>query len=83
MAATLHQVVNDSPVPPSEHNPGLHPGLDRVILQLLAKDPRGRLASALEVSSCLADLDGVEQGKRIRWWPMAVAACLLALGIAI
>ena len=54
-AAIAHRVLHEEPVSASSRNPAVHPGLDRVITRLLAKDPAQRYARAEEV---LADLSG-------------------------
>ncbi|MFD3451112.1 tetratricopeptide repeat protein [Streptomyces sp. NPDC058691] len=46
------------PVPPREHRPDLPAGLDRLILDLLAKEPAHRPQSASDVSARLAPLRG-------------------------
>lgn len=45
--------VNDKPPPPRSRNPGLPPELDKVILKLLAKDPRQRYPSCRELAQAL------------------------------
>ncbi len=48
--------VQDQPRPPSSLADGLHPGLERVILELLQKTPEKRPSSALEVAQALEAL---------------------------
>jgi serine/threonine-protein kinase len=38
----IYKIVNEEPIPPRELNPELHPGLNRVILKALAKNPHDR-----------------------------------------
>jgi serine/threonine-protein kinase len=38
----IYKIVNEEPIPPRELNPEIHPGLDRVILKALAKNPHDR-----------------------------------------
>lgn len=45
--------VNDKPPPPRSRNPSLPPELDKVILKLLAKDPRQRYPSCRELGQAL------------------------------
>jgi len=56
------QHVERAPAPPSSLLPGLHPGLDRVILRALAKWPAQRQQSARaladEMAAILPELDG-------------------------
>lgn len=46
--------VNDKPPPPRSRNPSLPPELDKVILKLLAKDPKQRYPSCRELAQALA-----------------------------
>ncbi|HVL91436.1 MAG TPA: protein kinase [Actinomycetota bacterium] len=69
--AVIGQHLNVAPVAPSWHNASVPPGLDILILELLAKDPAERPASATEVA---ARLDQVEQE------PSATAAPSAAVG---
>ena len=50
------RVVSDTPPPPSELNPLVPPGLDRVIARAMAKDPAARYESALLLQSDLLTL---------------------------
>jgi len=56
------QVIQVDPPPPSRFNPHVPPGLDRIILKALAKEPGGRYQSAGELLSSLrtvlTDLQG-------------------------
>jgi serine/threonine-protein kinase len=45
--------VTDEPQPPSNHNPGVHPGLEAVCLRALRKAPDDRFASAREMRAAL------------------------------
>jgi eukaryotic-like serine/threonine-protein kinase len=51
--AVAMKQVSEQPAPPSAHNPGVPPALDRVVLRALAKDPANRFASAEEFSAAL------------------------------
>ncbi|WP_159400326.1 serine/threonine-protein kinase [Streptomyces sp. XY431] len=51
--AEVEAHLNEQPVPPRHHRPDLPGGLDRVVLQLLAKDPADRPGSALAVAEAL------------------------------
>ncbi len=64
--------IRDEPVPPSERcELDLPPELDRVVLRCLEKDPDGRIGTADELDSLLAELQDVypwtaEQARG--WW---------------
>src|SRR5687767_12848966 len=51
--AVISQHINSRPVAPSWHNPAIHYALDRLILELLAKSPADRPASAAVVADAL------------------------------
>lgn len=51
---TSRRIVEDNPGPPSKFHPEIPPGLDAVIVRMLAKRPADRYAKAADV---LADLD--------------------------
>ena len=51
--SVITQHINVPPVAPHWHNPGVPPGLENVILKLLAKDPTRRYQSAREVLDAL------------------------------
>jgi tRNA A-37 threonylcarbamoyl transferase component Bud32/tetratricopeptide (TPR) repeat protein len=51
--AVISQHVNSRPVAPSWHNPAIYDTLDRLILELLAKSPSDRPASAAVVADAL------------------------------
>ncbi len=55
--AVISQQVNTAPVAPTWHNPNLSPGLERLILDLLAKSPDDRPQTAAEVLERLKDLE--------------------------
>ena len=46
-------IVNDDPVPPSQHAPGVPPDLDAVVLKCLEKEQRHRYQSARELAEDL------------------------------
>jgi tetratricopeptide (TPR) repeat protein/tRNA A-37 threonylcarbamoyl transferase component Bud32 len=51
--AVISQHINSRPVAPSWHNPAINDGLDRLILELLAKSPADRPTSAAVVADSL------------------------------
>jgi class 3 adenylate cyclase len=54
--AIISQHLNTSPVAPSWHNPEVPKALESLILQLLAKDPEARPASAVQVRAALREV---------------------------
>ena len=52
--AILHQQVHADPVPPRRVGARVPPGLERLVLRMLAKDPAHRPQSAVEVASLLS-----------------------------
>jgi serine/threonine protein kinase len=56
-AQVLRQHVSARPVAPSQHEPAVAPALERLILELLAKQPKQRPASATEVADALASME--------------------------
>src|SRR5262245_36814644 len=50
---TVHQVLNEEPVPPSRLRPGLDGDLSTICLKCLSKEPQGRYASALALADDL------------------------------
>ncbi len=61
-AAVFAQHLTAEPVPPAEHAPDLPRALEQLILELLAKDPRQRPASAADVAGALAALAPTASG---------------------
>lgn len=53
ISATLYQVLNAVPPLPSDVNPGLPQGFDRIVARALAKDPDKRYQSAKEMAADL------------------------------
>ena len=51
--AILYQVLNVVPPLPSDLNPGLPPGFDRIVARALAKDPDKRYQSAQDMAADL------------------------------
>jgi serine/threonine protein kinase len=50
---TIHQVLNEDPVPPGRLRPRLPKDLERICLKCLEKDPRRRYATALDLAADL------------------------------
>jgi hypothetical protein len=86
--AVLRSLELKQPQSPLELNPQVPPALAGLILQLLAKKPDDRPASAAAVAAALAAIPPAAlvagrglKGKRRRW-PVWAAGILLALGFA-
>jgi eukaryotic-like serine/threonine-protein kinase len=71
MAVVVHH-ARTPPAPPSTRSEmPIPPGLDRVIMECLAKDPASRPQSAKELSRRLSEIDGLEpwtEGRARAWW---------------
>ena len=52
----IRTIRHVDPMPPTRHNPGLPPGLERLILRLLTKDPHKRPRDAASLEGLLASL---------------------------
>lgn len=55
--AVIAAHLRETPRPPAELNPRVSPGLDRVILKALAKNPADRFASAAQFRAALQSVD--------------------------
>lgn len=60
-AGVITQHLHAAPVAPSWHRAGIPPGLEALVLALLAKDPDARPANAHEVVDALRDLGRVPE----------------------
>jgi len=56
LVSVIFAHVNETPASPRDKNPNLSPGLERIILKLLEKDPANRYAAAADVVKDLEDL---------------------------
>jgi serine/threonine-protein kinase len=68
--AIAYKQVNETPVPPSAHNPDIPPRLDAVVMKCLAKNPANRYQTAEELS---ADLERVKHGQDVEATPLMAA----------
>jgi eukaryotic-like serine/threonine-protein kinase len=55
--ALVAKILQDPPEPPRRVRPDLSPGMERIVLRCLEKDPKNRLSSALELGSELRQLE--------------------------
>ncbi|MDP9299736.1 MAG: Stk1 family PASTA domain-containing Ser/Thr kinase [Actinomycetota bacterium] len=69
--AIAYKQVNETPVPPSAHNPDVPPRLDAVVMKCLAKNPANRYQSAEELA---ADLERIKQGQDVEATPLLAGA---------
>jgi serine/threonine protein kinase/WD40 repeat protein len=86
VVSTLLAVALDEPDPPGRVCPGLPPALAGLILQLLAKSPAGRPASAREVARRLAEIEAgppPRRRSRRRWLVAAGLALAAALAVIV
>jgi serine/threonine-protein kinase len=58
IATVLYKIGNEEPTPPQEITPGIHPGISKVILKALAKDPAKRYQTCREMSEDLKNYKG-------------------------
>jgi serine/threonine protein kinase len=92
LGAVCAQILNDEPVPPSQHNPAVPPALDLVMARCLAKNPDERFASCEDLAKSLYPFcrsrprTSAPATKQLSWWSapvghrevwMTVSACLL------
>ena len=49
ITTVIYKIVNEEPVPPRQLNPSVHPGISRVVMRALEKDPETRYQSCREM----------------------------------
>ena len=92
VVATTARIVKKNPPPLSEINPAIDPGLERIVMRLLAKEPEERYATARDVLAELerfhrsqdrvrnivgSILEAFSQTRRLKW----LAAAVLVLSV--
>ena len=92
LGSVCAQILNDQPVPPSQHNPAVPPALDLVVARCLAKNAVDRFASCEELAKSLYPFSRsrprtpAPAAKNHSWWSapvgyrevwMTVSACVL------
>jgi serine/threonine-protein kinase len=86
--ALVAKILQDPPEPPRRVRPDLSPGMERIVLRCLEKDPKNRLSSALELGSKLRQLEtGANVTPRATRWqlpriPIPVWITLLVVALA-
>ncbi len=65
--AIAYKQVNETPKPPSQHNPDVPPRLDAVVMKALSKNPANRYQTAEEFT---ADLERVKKGQDVEATPL-------------
>lgn len=63
-AAVFYSILDLEPEPPSKLRPDLQPGLERIILRLLQKDPAKRYQTAAELRRDMKHLVGMTESTR-------------------
>ena len=95
VGAVCAQILNAEPPPPSQFNPSVPQGLDRVLVRCLAKNPRDRFDSCNDLASALYPFARARQPearklKKRSWWSkplrardvwISALACLLLAAI--
>jgi serine/threonine protein kinase/Tfp pilus assembly protein PilF len=80
---TLNAILNENPKPPLSDGASLPPGLSRILLKAMAKDPKARHQSVAELASELREVrDAVAKPAprhRRRIWAFAAALVVTAL----
>jgi serine/threonine-protein kinase len=69
--AIAYKQVNETPLPPSQHNPDVPPRLDAVVMKALSKNPANRYQTAEEL---VADLERVKKGQDVEATPLLPVA---------
>ncbi|TPG35113.1 Stk1 family PASTA domain-containing Ser/Thr kinase [Mycolicibacterium hodleri] len=78
--AVAYQHVREDPVPPSDRNPALSPGLDAVVLKALAKNPDNRYQTAAEMRTDLVRVHSGEAPEAPKVFTDAERTSLLSAG---
>ena len=60
----IQQILNDAPAPPSQLNAAIPPGLDRIVLKMLAKQPEERYSNWADLALELAAIGRLSTHQR-------------------
>lgn len=85
-ASTIHKVINVQPLEPGKLNPSLPKWLSKLIGTLLAKNPRHRPRSAVEVANTIekhAHIEASRRARRVHWMIAAGLGLLVMLTTAL
>jgi len=59
----IYKIVNEEPIPPRELNPNIHPGLNRVMLRALAKNPQDRYQLGIDLVRALESYETMTEAE--------------------
>ena len=82
IAALLHKIEFEEPIPPSQLNPAVSPELERIVLRALRKEPRERFFSVDEMTEAIEAIPGTHmsdlqlRARRIPAYASAIATTL-------
>ncbi len=62
VTTVIYKIVNEDPIPPRQLNPGVHPGLNDIVMRALAKEPEVRYQSCREMQEDLKNYRSLATG---------------------
>jgi serine/threonine protein kinase len=63
ITTVIYKIVNEEPIPPRQLNPTIHPGLNRIAMRALAKEPELRYQSCREMMEDLRNYRALGAGE--------------------
>src|SRR5271167_59140 len=63
ITTVIYKIVNEDPIPPRQLNPSIHPGLNRIAVRALAKEPEVRYQSCREMMEDLRNYRALGAGE--------------------